>query len=362
MPHTSCSLFGTPPEDGVAPWPTYVPLAPWFIHGHETLWVDIDSTPEALKTFRERLRPMAHGIRPGSEGHGHLVVVSGLSGTGKSSLLHRCVHELVQLLDAAAGGKQDDDGPDGERRPLWSRRTPARSTYIVGLDGSGNDGHGIGSPPGRTPLVPQFDMVIDRVLRVVAAELGKDPDFVSTLADPFLTWRALTDILEALDRRLVVIVPHIPWNDADLSRRFLRFCHDRSSRGVVFFVETTHTGVEGDLAFFTERERKSITHIQTRQLRADDWAKYLELWMALPDVPDPTIAIDEDVLEYRPDDWALASISTLQDCLRRLVEEALRHNAGHLRRHHVATWFEANRPTPDHYMRNPGAPRRGPTR
>ncbi|MCK1821720.1 ATP-binding protein [Streptomyces sp. XM83C] len=340
-----------------------MPLAPWYIQGHETLWVDIDSTPEALKTFRERLIPMVHRIRPGSEGHGHLVVVSGSSGTGKTSLLHRCVHELVQLLDGEPAGIGDDGDASGSGQPpLWKRRPPARSAFIVTLDGSGNDGHGIGSRPGRTPLVPQFDMVVERVFRVVAAELGHQPGFVTGVDEPFLTWRALTDRLEVLGRRLVVIVPHIPWNDADLSRRFLRFCHDRASRGVVFFVETTHTGVEDDLAIFGERERKSITHIQTHQLRADDWAKYLELWMALRDVPAPTIDIDEDVLEYRPEPWALASISTLQDCLRRVVEDALRHNAGHLRRDHVATWFQENRPSPDDFARTPGALRRGTTR
>ncbi|MBN0042718.1 ATP-binding protein [Streptomyces actuosus] len=359
MPHTSCSLFGTPPEDGVAPWPTYVPLAPWFIHGHETLWVDIDSTPEALKTFRERLRPMAHGIRPGSEGHGHLVVVSGLSGTGKSSLLHLCVHELVQMLDVAAdrgAHKQNGDGSTAGHNPLWSRRAPARSTCIVGLDGSGNDGHGIGSPPGRTPETSQFEMVIERVVEVVATELGQGPGFSSAHPDPFLAWRALTDILEARDRRLVVIVPHIQWNDAELSRMFLRFCYDRCSRGVVFFVETTNTEVAKDLLPFTERERKSITHLRTTHLQAGDWAKYLEVWMEQDGVPAPTVAIDDDVLDFQPDAWALASISTLQDCLRRVVEEALQENAGHLRRQHVAHWFEAHRPSPDDFKR------RGPTR
>ncbi|GAA3208325.1 hypothetical protein GCM10020256_04720 [Streptomyces thermocoprophilus] len=114
--------------------------------------MDIDSTPEALKTFRERLIPMVHRIRPGSEGHGHLVVVSGSSGTGKTSLLHRCVHELVQLLDGEPAGIGDDGDASGSGQPpLWKRRPPARSAFIVTLDGSGNDGHGIGSRPGRTP-------------------------------------------------------------------------------------------------------------------------------------------------------------------------------------------------------------------
>src|SRR5262249_39713859 len=115
MPFITCSLFGTPPEDGAPPWPTFQPLAPWYIQGHEDLWVDIEHVPAALHTFRRELGRMAHTIKPRQDGRGHLVVVSGLPGTGKSSLLHMCVHELVGWLDEAAQerARAAATGPEG---------------------------------------------------------------------------------------------------------------------------------------------------------------------------------------------------------------------------------------------------------
>ncbi|NMO33241.1 ATP-binding protein [Streptomyces sp. GMY01] len=374
MPNANCSLFGTPPEDGHAPWPTYEPLAPWHITGHEDLWVDIDHLPNALLTFRTEVGAMARGIRPGEDGHGHLVVVSGLPGTGKSSLLHRCVHELVQLLDGFAQPAGDDPeqpedaaGPVRQERP-WSRRRPARTAHVVRIDGNANEGRGLGSPPGAKPFVPQYDMTVHRIARLIVEKLCADEEFAAAWhredrpeqPDPYLAWRRLTTTLEACGRALVVIVPHIDWQDADIARRFLRFCYDRSTRGVVFFVETKRTDAGRDIdTFFTEKERKGITHLQTSALRPQDWGKYLRHWMEVRDIPAPKIVIHDDVLDYQPETWALLSISRLQDCLRQVSQEAVLNDEGQLRKSHVADWFEAHRPKPEAFLREPGATRHG---
>ncbi|MFF8594198.1 ATP-binding protein [Streptomyces sp. NPDC015220] len=365
MPNANCSLFGTPPEDGHAPWPTYQPLAPWHINGHEDLWVDIDHLPSALLTFRNEVGAVVRGIRPGEDGRGHLVVVSGLPGTGKSSLLHRCVHELVQWLDGfagpadGAGRTREPAGPAEPERP-WSRRGPARSVHVVTVDGQANEGRGLGSPPGARPLVPQYDMTVRRIAHLIVEKLCADQEFLNAWReqprpeekDPYLSWRRLTATLEAKGRALVVIVPHIDWQDEDIARRFLRFCYDRSTRGVVFFVETRRTDVGRDLdAFFTEKERAGITHLRTSALGPQDWGKYLRHWMEVRDIPAPKIVIHDDVLEYQPDTWALVSISKLQDCLRQVSQEAVLNDEGQLRRSHVADWFEAHRPKPTSFLR-----------
>jgi energy-coupling factor transporter ATP-binding protein EcfA2 len=84
------------------------PLCPWKHAGHKDRYVPVDDTDVQFTRFVERMGDLAT-LRE----YGQLVLVTGESGCGKSALVHRCVHwvveqvaerlEIVDLTTALAG-------------------------------------------------------------------------------------------------------------------------------------------------------------------------------------------------------------------------------------------------------------------
>lgn len=360
MPYIHCNMFGTPPAGGEPPWLPYEPLVPWCIEGHEDLWVELKHVPVAVHTFRDQLVQVARNITPDRDGRGHLVVVSGLPGTGKSSLLHRCVHEFVSGLEDPKGG--DDDRSDAEPRDEsskpWCRREPSGAVSVVPVTGVRNNGRDLESSPSGHTEAPELSTVIDRIFRTVVKALRKTPGFAEVCGpeidstDHFDSWHALTDALAQLGRRLAVIIPHIKWEDQDSRWAFLRFCHQKADRGVVFFVETEYTGLEKEIGLiFDEAQLRGVTHLKTGRLAREDWGRYLRLWMELPDIPSPKVDIHEDLLECEPAPWVFVSIAKLQTFLREAADEALRADEAYLRRSRIVLRFAKEEPNPDDFLR-----------
>ncbi len=360
MPYIHCNMFGTPPAGGEPPWLPYEPLVPWCIEGHEDLWVELKHVPVAVHTFRDQLVQVARNITPDRDGRGHLVVVSGLPGTGKSSLLHRCVHEFVSGLEDPKGG--DDDRPDAQPRDEsskpWCRREPSGAVSVVPVTGVRNNGRDLESSPSGHTEAPELSTVIDRIFRTVVKALRKTPGFAEVCGpeidstDHFDSWHALTDALAQLGRRLAVIIPHIKWEDQDSRWAFLRFCHQKADRGVVFFVETEYTGLEKEIGLiFDESQLRGVTHLKTGRLAREDWGRYLRLWMELPDIPSPKVDIHEDLLECEPAPWVFVSIAKLQTFLREAADEALQADEAYLRRSRIVLRFAEEEPNPDDFLR-----------
>ncbi|MFI7429909.1 hypothetical protein ACIBPB_23205 [Micromonospora sp. NPDC049836] len=97
-------------------------LQPWGYPEHEHLYLGVDQTQQAYDRFVEFLPPM----RKDGKQPGRLVVVTGERGSGKTSLIHRCVHHLQQALADTALKIVDltryepftPPAPDG-RSELW---------------------------------------------------------------------------------------------------------------------------------------------------------------------------------------------------------------------------------------------------
>lgn len=68
------------------------PLVPWKQPDHMNQWVDVDHSRDELDRFEEDW-PTLGELLDSSSGHGRVVVVSGQPGMGKTSLIHRCIHE-----------------------------------------------------------------------------------------------------------------------------------------------------------------------------------------------------------------------------------------------------------------------------
>ncbi|MFH9584858.1 ATP-binding protein [Streptomyces luteogriseus] len=374
MPYIHCNMFGTPPAGGEPPWLPYEPLVPWCIEGHEDLWVELEHVPVAVHTFRNQLVQVARNITPDRDGRGHLVVVSGLPGTGKSSLLHRCVHEFVSGLEDPKDGGADrpDPEPRDESSKPWCKREPSGAVCVVPVTGVRNNGRDLESSPSGHTEAPELGTVIDRIFRTVVKALKKTPGFAEVCGpeidspDHFDSWHALTDALAQLGRRLAVIIPHIKWEDQDSRWAFLRFCHQKADRGVVFFVETEYTGLEKEIdLIFDETQLRGVTHLKTGRLAREDWGRYLRLWMELPDIPSPKVDIHEDLLECEPAPWVFVSIAKLQTFLREAADEALQADEAYLRRSRIVLRFAEEEPKPDDFLRGgppePDAPEEDPS-
>ncbi|MEU0893816.1 hypothetical protein [Streptomyces massasporeus] len=286
--------------------------------------------------------------------------MSGLPGTGKSSLLHRCVHEFVSGLEDPKGG--DDDRSDAEPRDEsskpWCRREPSGAVSVVPVTGVRNNGRDLESSPSGHTEAPELSTVIDRIFRTVVKALRQTPGFAEVCGpeidstDHFDSWHALTDALAQLGRRLAVIIPHIKWEDQDSRWAFLRFCHQKADRGVVFFVETEYTGLEKEIGLiFDETQLRGVTHLKTGRLAREDWGRYLRLWMELPDIPSPKVDIHEDLLECEPAPWVFVSIAKLQTFLREAADEALQADEAYLRRSRIVLRFAKEEPNPDDFLR-----------
>lgn len=275
MPYIHCNMFGTPPVGGEPPWLPYEPLVPWCVEGHEDLWVELDHVPVAVHTFRNQVVQVARTITPGRDGRGHLVVVSGLPGTGKSSLLHQCVHEFARGLEEPEGGS--DGRPGTERQggdpASWRGRDPSGAISIVPVTGVRNDGRDLESSSSGHMEPPELKTVISRIFRSILRELKTTPGFREAYgpeidsSDHWGSWHAITDALAQLGRRLAVIIPHIQWADRVSRWAFLRFCHQKADRGVVFFIETEYTELEKEIGLiFNETQRRGVTHLKTGAL------------------------------------------------------------------------------------------------
>lgn len=360
MPYIHCNMFGTPPVGGEPPWLPYEPLVPWCIEGHEDLWVELDHVPVAVHTFRNQLVQVARTITPGRDGRGHLVVVSGLPGTGKSSLLHQCVHEFARGLEEPEGGS--DARPGTERQgggpASWRGRDPSGAISIVPVTGVRNDGRDLESSSSGHMEPPELKTVISRIFRSILRELKTTPGFREAYgpeidsSDHWGSWHAITDALAQLGRRLAVIIPHIQWADRVSRWAFLRFCHQKADRGVVFFIETEYTELEKEIGLiFNESQRRGVTHLKTGALAREDWGRYLRLWMELPGIPNPKVAIHDDLLDCEPAPWVFVSISKLQTFLREAADEALQADEAYLRRNHIVPRFDRKQPNPDDFLR-----------
>ncbi|GGK07315.1 hypothetical protein GCM10010123_41490 [Pilimelia anulata] len=80
-------------------------LRPWAEPGHAEYWVDVGGAGAARAAFGASLALFVAGLGD-PRGNGRLVTVGGESATGKSSLIHQCIHDLMAAVagEPAAGG------------------------------------------------------------------------------------------------------------------------------------------------------------------------------------------------------------------------------------------------------------------
>lgn len=259
----------------VVDWDPGWPLVPWSVRGHDELFALVDDLAAQIRRFREE-GPQRKVLLDTEDATGHLVVVSGGDGSGKTSLIHYCVHDLVRRL--APGHREDAPAEP------WGVVSLPPDVKVVDVAGKRNDDDSISRRDGQVLGVREINRNIyeealdilrrDPVFRRSSEEAGHQALNSAELQD---CYKGLSRLLVDLGWTAIIIVPNIPWRDGDLTRRFLRACANYSRPGVVFFVEITNTTLRQLLIDeFGRRGKSHITHLAIGALRDADCSKFIE--------------------------------------------------------------------------------------
>ncbi|MFG2054631.1 hypothetical protein ACGFI9_11440 [Micromonospora sp. NPDC048930] len=151
-------------------------LQPWGYPEHEKLYLAVDQTQQAYERFIDFLPPMRRdGKHPG-----RLVVVTGERGSGKTSLIHRCVHRLQQAL---------------------------ADTTLKIVDVTRYEPFSPPAPEGRSVLENYFDRLAHRVLTEVHAEDDNYPDPGATIMPAPSAYARLSGHLRSRKEFAAIILP-----------------------------------------------------------------------------------------------------------------------------------------------------------
>ncbi|UIX34838.1 hypothetical protein [Streptomyces sp. GQFP] len=298
------------------------PLVPWKDESHVHQWVDVDHAREQLQLFEACLQEELPGLLDPEARRGHLVVVTGPVGMGKTTLIHRCVHwaqeyieGLVRPVVAMAGGYENLGD-----KVSWDRR-------------------------GDFAQTPEINTAIrDRIVETLEREfpgVSLDPTFTGD--DVPKAFSAISKLLAQQNGLLFAIVPHIDWRDAggEVRTNFLKTWLSHAESRIVLFVEISHQNprTAGEVIAGLP-PNTALTHLSLGSLATEDTVKFTET--ARGGHPDPEDTVPSlaaipsqgqgqgQGAESAPDPWSLADVRHLRrECFR--VAERQRLAGGRVR-------------------------------
>ncbi|MER5755463.1 hypothetical protein [Streptomyces sp. NPDC002088] len=282
------------------------PLVPWAEESHAGQWVDVDHALDQVKQFEQCLERLPEMILPKVD-MGHLVVVTGPVGMGKTTLIHRCVHLAQQRLEHFARL-----APPGSARPGVIR--PPRP-YVAMTGGYDNRANGI-STDARGQFAATQDINIALRNKIVDALSGHFPEpalqRVRGEQDVHQAFLSLSTLLAQQDALLLVLVPHMDWRDDMGSVRtdFLRTCLKHARSRIVLFVEVRHH--DPDTAHEVVQEiwpATALTHLKLGSLTSEDTVKFGQARGEHPDPDAPSHSrewLTSDVRQLRKRYFSIA--------------------------------------------------------
>lgn len=260
-----------------------LPLVPWRFAHHRECYVPVGDTEKAFLSFTYRA-----GKALSSRQRGLLVVVSGETGCGKTSLIHRCIDHLYGM--PSAGGDQ---------------------TIIVDLLTSG--------------AVRDLFMLEREAVPLTCVEVGtrlrqQHPSLSDLpVQPPAAFYRALSDELTARSLTLIIALPRLVDVETQLTA-YRRLTHP----GIVFFMETTEPHAVRDwLAGIAPAERENIITLEVGPLaRGESWRYASDLLSRTP-VGEPSIVLDQTSMDHLESVLPPMSIRTLHRLLSGLWERVV---------------------------------------
>lgn len=248
-----------PPGLAVPPTDDH-PLVPWDEPGHTAQWVDVDHAREQVARFGLALDRLGELVTPGV-GAGRLVVVSGPRGMGKTTLIHRCIHEAGEYIVRLSG-------PGGP---------PALRSIVAMTGGYRNNGSRISiDENGDFASMPVVNGNIRDQIYATLCRHFEDVKIDPAIAEdpPSKAFGAISVLLAQQDALLFAVIPHIDWKDAGVRTNFLKTCLNHAQTRIVLFVEVSQETNEAAEAVIGELPHDAVTHLALGQLTSEDTVKF----------------------------------------------------------------------------------------
>ncbi|WP_432157966.1 hypothetical protein [Streptomyces sp. bgisy153] len=324
------------------------PLVPWEEPSHARQWVGVDHAEEQVAKFEQCLdRLLQEAILPQAD-RGHVVVVTGPVGMGKTTLIHRCVHLVRERLRAARQGEHAA-APGAIRPP---------DPVVVMTGGYRNHADSVSvDERGRFATTDGINSAIRRKIvtelerRFVDAVKGRVP----TDGDVFESFAEISTVLAEQDAVLLALVPHMGWRDdmGSVRTEFLRSCVRHARSRIVLFVEVGHHDPQSayDEVIAVLGDQPALTHLSLGSLTPEDTVKFSQA--ARGGHPDPDAPVPEADAPRDPEAWRRSDVRQLRKiCFSVAEEQRSRH--GRVR----VTASDLPAPTPDlaSMARGPSAP------
>ncbi|MFF5367245.1 ATP-binding protein [Streptomyces sp. NPDC013187] len=275
------------------------PLVPWKEPDHLHQWVNVDHSGEELKRFVAGWHDLHDLLDHVDSGDGRVVLVSGPPGMGKTSLIHRCIHEAQQRVAEAAAGVSD------------------LRTVFVPTAGLVNDGRRISVGPDGS-FAP-IELINIRIRREIAKGLLRH-DFpearvrsIVAEQDPFQAYEDMKDLLTQHNALLFAVIPHIRWNDAELRTKFLQTCLSAAPPRIVLFVEVSHGSAEtGREVAAALSGSAAVTHLALRELDSEDIWRFSRSARASDGGPNGLVEPDRSSLMAAHSEWRPSDVRELR--------------------------------------------------
>ncbi|MFI2431929.1 hypothetical protein [Streptomyces sp. NPDC018693] len=293
------------------------PLVPWEEPSHAGQWVGVDHAEEQVRKFEECLGLLPEMILPQVD-RGHVVVVTGPVGMGKTTLIHRCVHLMRERLsEYAARAEGGAAGPDAIRPP---------EPVVVMTGGYRNHADSVSvDERGRFATTEGINGAIRKKIvtelerRFTDAVKGRVP----TDGDVFEAFAEISTILAEQDAMLLALVPHMGWRDdmGSVRTEFLRSCLRHARSRIVLFVEVGHHDprTAHDDVIAVLGDQPALTHLSLGSLTPEDTVKFSQAARAGhpdPDAPLPAVDAPRD-----PDAWSRSDVRQLRKTCFSVAEE-----------------------------------------
>ncbi|WP_030155355.1 ATP-binding protein [Streptomyces sp. NRRL S-244] len=292
------------------------PLVPWSETSHCEQWVDVDHAKAQVDSFRKWLERLPDVVDSGVN-YGSLVVVTGPIGMGKTTLIHRCVHEAQKHIE-----RLDPDPPLNQVVAMTAGYDNIGD--VISLDDNG-----------RFATIPAINAgIVKQVVGELRTKLAHVDTGISKWP-PGEAFEAISELLEQQDALLFVIVPHIAWKDPGVRSEFLLTCLKHARSRIVLFVEISHATDRAKEVVKEVVKHPAVTHLELGRLKGEDRVTFSQA--ARSGHPDPDAALltewePADVRELRMVYHAAAEHQIRAGEPVRITAHELSHHAERLRR------------------------------
>ncbi|MEU0520614.1 hypothetical protein [Streptosporangium sp. NPDC006007] len=232
------------------------PLRPWDITAHEECYVAVDDTEDKYMEFCTLFEDLS-----ALQDAGHVILATGGTADGKTSLLNRCAAALQG--HGLPVGKEGTDPKSKDDSPVHS------TVKIVDLSGL------------------RFPRENDSTLyqEVLNTLVSRGMKFSSSTEDTATGYAALSSDLGDMGNYLVVLLP--PADTVERVRNYLRFARNRivfmteSSRGLLDTISRHTRGRPEHFADFLDEQvgrypDRYLFHMHVGPLKPDDYWKYVK--------------------------------------------------------------------------------------